>query len=186
MKKTENNYAFVDSQNLNLGIRELGWRLNFARFRVYLKEKFGVEKAFLFIGYIAENEDLYTDLQDAGFVCVYKPTLTYKDGTTKGNCDAELVLQALIEYSNYDKAVIVSGDGDFHCLIDYFIEQDKLRAVIVPDRHKFSALLKMNHIQPYLVFMNELRSRLAYKKKSPREDGTSEGNFSVGDTKKIR
>ncbi len=51
-KRKENNHAFIDSQNLNLSIQSLGWKLDFARFRVYLKEKYGVDKAFLFIVYI--------------------------------------------------------------------------------------------------------------------------------------
>ena len=59
MKKKINNYAFIDSQNLNLSIRSLGWKLDFARFRIYLKEKYGVTKAFLFIGYVEGNNDLY-------------------------------------------------------------------------------------------------------------------------------
>src|SRR3989338_10258062 len=96
MNKQENNYAFIDSQNLNLSIQELGWKLDFRKFRIYLKEKYNVTTAYLFIGYIEGNNDLYTALQVAGFICIFKPTLTYKDGTTKGNCDAELVLQAMI------------------------------------------------------------------------------------------
>lgn len=159
-----NNYAFVDSQNLNLSIRELGWRLNFARFRRYLKEKYKVQKAFLFIGYVEGNNDLYANLQEAGFICIFKPTLKYKDGTTKGNCDAELVLQAMIEYVNYDKAILVTGDGDFYCLVKYFIEKGKLEAVLIPNRFKFSALLKFKICRPYLRFMNELQEKLAYKK----------------------
>ncbi len=156
----ENNYAFIDSQNLNLGIQGLGWKLDFARFRIYLKEKYGVTKAFLFIGYIEGNNNLYVSLQGAGFLCIFKPTLKYKDGTTKGNCDAELVLKAMVEYSNFNKALIVSGDGDFHCLISYFIENQKLAAVIIPNKFRFSALLKMNHIKPFLRFMNDLHSKL--------------------------
>jgi len=50
MKPKSNNYAFIDSQNLNLAIREQGWLLDFKRFRVYLAEKYAVNKAFLFIG----------------------------------------------------------------------------------------------------------------------------------------
>ena len=115
---SKSNFAFIDSQNLNLSIQSLGWKLDFARFRIYLKDKYKVEKAFLFIGYIEGNNDLYKSLQEAGFICIFKPTLIYKNGSTKGNCDAELVLQAMIEYSNYDKAVIVTGDGDFYCLIN--------------------------------------------------------------------
>lgn len=172
MDKERNNYAFVDSQNLNLGVQSLGWRLNFSRFRVYLKEKYGVTKAFLFIGYVEGNSDLYVALQEAGFICIFKPTLKYKDGTTKGNCDAELVLQAMIEYQNYEKAVVVTGDGDFHCLIHYLIQSDKLEAVIIPNKLSFSALLKMDYIKPYLRYMNYLREKLEYKKKRPHKDGT--------------
>ncbi|OGZ52774.1 MAG: hypothetical protein A3A29_00120 [Candidatus Ryanbacteria bacterium RIFCSPLOWO2_01_FULL_47_79] len=172
MKKKGNNFAFIDSQNVNLAIRELGWRLDFRKFRVYLKEKFGVSKAFLFIGFVSSNNELYTALQEAGFICIFKPTLTYKDGTTKGNCDAELVLEAMIQYPNYDKAVIVTGDGDFYCLVKYLMEQDKLKNVLIPNRLKFSALLKWKMFRPHLRYMNDLEPKLAYKKKGPHKDGT--------------
>lgn len=165
---TRDNYAFIDSQNLNLAIRDLGWRLDFARFRVYLTEHYGVIKAFLFIGYIEGNNDLYKSLQEAGFICIFKPTLKYHDGTTKGNCDAELVLQAMIEFPHYEKAVIVTGDGDFHCLVKYLTEQSKLKAILIPNRNKFSALLKFKMFRPFLRFMNDLQELLAYaKKKAP-------------------
>ena len=164
MKKKSNNYAFIDSQNLNLSIRSLGWKLDFARFRVYLKEKYEVEKAFLFIRYVEGNNDLYVSLQSAGFLCVFKPTLEYKDGTTKGNCDAELVLHAMIEYPNYDKAIIVTGDGDFYCLVQYLIEKGKFERVVIPNLFKYSALLK-RFGRKQLSFMNDLRNKLEYKKK---------------------
>ena len=53
MKKQGNNYAFIDSQNLNLSTRDQGWKLDFMRFRKYLEDKCAVTKAFLFIGYIS-------------------------------------------------------------------------------------------------------------------------------------
>lgn len=171
----ENNYAFIDSQNLNLSIRELGWKLDWRCFRVYLKEKYGVARAFLFIGYVSGNNDLYTALQEAGFICIFKPTLTYKGGTTKGNCDAELVLHAMIEYPNYDKAVIVTGDGDFYCLVQHLLEKGKLKNVLIPNQLKFSALLKWDIFRPYLRYMNDLEHKLAYKKKGPRKDETLKG-----------
>lgn len=162
-EKKYGNYAFIDSQNLNLAIRGQGWQLDFKRFRVYLQEKYHVEKAFLFIGYIEGNNSLYIALQEAGFLCIFKPTLKYKDGSTKGNCDAELVLHAMIEYPNYDKAVIVTGDGDFHCLIRYLLEQGKLKVVLIPNFLKYSALLKMKDFRPFLRFMNDLKERLDKK-----------------------
>lgn len=121
MKKMKqlNNYAFIDSQNLNLGVRSQGWRLDFGKFRQYLITKYQVKKTYLFIGYIQGNQALYTYLQNVGYICIFKPTLEIKEGKNqvrvKGNVDAELVLHAMIEFNNYDRAVIVSGDGDFHC-----------------------------------------------------------------------
>lgn len=164
MKSPHNNYAFIDSQNLNLAIRDQGWILDFKRFRVHLKDKYKVSKAFIFIGYIEENKKLYDFLGRSGYACIFKPTLRHKDGMTKGNCDAELVLQAMIEFAQYDKAVIVTGDGDFFCLTKYLIEQKKLQAVLIPNESKFSSLLYFRICRPYLRFMNNLRQRLEYKK----------------------
>ena len=157
-------YAFIDSQNVNLAIRDLGWKVDHQRFRKYLLEKYGVTRAFLFIGYIERNEPLYVALKDAGFTCIFKPTLTYKDGTTKGNCDAELVLHAMIEYPRFEKAIIVTGDGDFYCLVEHFIEKGKLKAVLIPNKQKFSALLKFQIIRPFLRYMNDLETKIGHKK----------------------
>ena len=164
MRSELNNYAFIDCQNVNLAIRSLGWRLDWARFRIYLREKYGVTKAFLFIGFVDGNNDLYASLQSAGFICIFKPTFTYKDGSTKGNCDAELVLQAMIEYGNYEKGIIVTGDGDFYCLVKYWLENGKLERVLVPNYYKYSALLK-RFGKKQISFMNDLRNKLEYKKK---------------------
>ena len=181
------NYAFIDSQNLNLGVRELGWKIDLKRFRVYLHEKYHVQKAFVFIGYLPKYDDMYAALSDYGFICIFRPTLTNKDGTTKGNCDAELVLQAMIEYKNYNKAVIVSGDGDFQCLAKYLHEQDKLGILLVPNQKKYSALLKFDIFKPHLRFVSDLRTKLEYviKKKNPRKDKTLKGKSSVGDSPNI-
>ena len=189
-KKTNNPviYAFIDSQNLNLAIRDMGWKLDFARFRIYLKEKYGADKAYIFIGYMPSNQELYSFLQDSGYNCVFRPTLTDKDGKTKGNCDAELVLQAMIDIEKYDKAVIVTGDGDFYCLVNHLIGQDKLSALIVPNRNKYSALLKLKEFKPYTKDMNDLRKKLEYKsikKKNPRKDKHLKGKSSIGDTSNI-
>ena len=142
MKKHNNNYAFIDSQNLNLGIKDLGWKLDFQKFRVYLDEKYSVTKAYIFIGYIPGNEALYTNLQSMGYICIFRPTLELKGGKVKGNVDAELVLHTMIQFNDFDKAVIVSGDGDFYCLVEYLLEKEKLERMLVPDETRYSALLK--------------------------------------------
>jgi len=161
MKTTKNNYAFIDSQNLNLSIRDQGWKLDFKRFRRYLHDKYDVAKAFLFIGYVATNETLYTSLQEYGYILIFKPTLPLPGGNVKGNIDTELVLHAMIEYPTYDKAVIVAGDGDYHCLVDYLKRQGKLHKLLIPNKLKFSSLLRK--FAPNMAFMNDLKDKLGYK-----------------------
>jgi uncharacterized LabA/DUF88 family protein len=158
----KNNYAFIDSQNLNLAIRDQNWILDFKRFRKYLEDKYDIRKAFIFIGYINTNQNLYTSLQKDGYILIFKPTLNLPDGKAKGNVDAELVLHVMIEYPNYDKALIVSGDGDFYCLVDYLKRKDKLLKLMIPNRTRYSSLLRK--FSQDIVFINDLKGKLEYKR----------------------
>jgi uncharacterized LabA/DUF88 family protein len=162
-KNRANNYAFIDSQNLNLSIRNQGWILDYKRFRRYLDQKYNISQAFLFIGYVPSNQNLYTSLQKYGYLLIFKPTLILPGGKTKGNFDAELVLHSVIEMQNYNKAIIISGDGDYHCLVEYLIKQDKLLRLMIPNRYKYSSLLKK--FAEKIVFMNNLKGKLEHKKR---------------------
>ncbi len=142
LMKLENNYAFIDSSNLYLGVKDLGWSLDFKKFRIYLKEKYKVEKAYLFIGNVPENGNLYKDLQEDGYVLILKPTIPNEEGELKGNVDADLVLQAMVDYDVYNKAVIVSGDGDFYSLVHHLYKNNKLLRVIAPNMQSSSQLIR--------------------------------------------
>jgi len=198
-----NNYAFVDSQNLNLGIQRVGWKLDWRKFRQYLREKHGVTRAYMFIGYMSENEALYEYMHELGFLVVLKPTVdvsshkdkeaaleakaqqaktqaetrtqdnnappkkqdssqTEKDNrpTIKGNVDAELVLYAMKELNNYNKAIIVSGDGDFFSLAEYLEEKGKLANIMTPN-WQYSSLLKV--FEPKIIRLDQLRNELSYR-----------------------
>lgn len=67
------NYAFIDSQNLNLGVRSMGWQIDYKKLRLYLKNKYNIDRAFMFIGLVANNQKLYTQLQAAGFILILSP-----------------------------------------------------------------------------------------------------------------
>ena len=177
MKKAETNYAFIDGTNLYLTMVHVKWRLDFKRFRVYLREHYGVSTAYYFIGYMAENQGLYDSLKSWGYEVKHKQTLPLPDGRTKGNVDAELVLQAMIDYKHYEKAVLVTSDGDFSCLVEYLANHDKLLRVLAPCLEGCSRLLRRaagNHMD----YLDNLRDKLEYKKrKEPRRDGTPQRSF---------
>lgn len=169
-----NNYAFIDAQNLYLGVNALGWKIDYRKFRVYLKEKYKVEKAYMFMGFLPNNQDLYNFLQTVGFVLIFKPILEKQNGEIKGNCDAELVLQAMIDYESFEKAVIVTGDGDFSCLVKYFKQKNKLKMVLVPSQRTCSVLLR-NVAQEKIALVSDLKNKLSYDKKAPPKDKTLKG-----------
>lgn len=134
---------------------------------MYLKENHGVSKAFLFLGRVEKYQKMYDFFGRAGYTCVFKPTLPLKDGNTKGNVDAELVLHTMIEFKNFNGAVIVSGDGDFYCLVDYLRKQNKLKQLLIPNENCYSSLLNQTDEseRKYLSFVTELRGMVEYKKK---------------------
>ncbi|MDQ7023234.1 MAG: NYN domain-containing protein [Candidatus Gracilibacteria bacterium] len=119
MQKQEVNYAFIDSQNVNLAIRDQGWKLNWTKLYKHLVKKYKCEKVYIFIGYIERNKIIYNNLENIGYSLIFKPTKEFSDGKIKGNVDAELVLQSMIDYEKYNKAIIITGDGDFACLVKY-------------------------------------------------------------------
>lgn len=171
MIKKENNYAFIDGQNLYLAIRELGWKLDYKKFRIYLAEKYNVKKAYMFMGFLPSNQELYNFLQTVGFILVFKPILEAKDHDIKGNVDAELVLQAMIDIREYQKALIVTGDGDFYCLVKHLDVIGKLLRVLAPSVENCSSLLK-KVAGNKIAFASDLRGKLEYIKKEPYKDGT--------------
>ena len=171
MQKEQRNYVFIDGQNLYLAIRHLGWKLDYKRFRIYLREKYAVEKAYMFMGFVPANQELYNFLQTVGFILIFKPILEKKDHAIKGNCDAELVLQAMIDLNAYHEAILVTGDGDFYCLVKYLDTHQKLAKVLAPTPHNCSLLLK-KVAGNKITFVSDLREKLEYKRKEPHKDGT--------------
>ncbi len=177
------NFAFIDSQNLNVGVQKYGWKMDWIKFRKFLADKFNVSNAYMFIGYVPEFEDMYKQLHEAGFMVVLKPTYDMTkprpdfkeqgqdDATSetsskeeekrpvKGNVDADLVLWVMKELTNYNKAVIVSGDGDFYSLVEYLDEQKKLLKILAPNA-QYSGLF--NKYEAYIERLDNSRKLLAY------------------------
>lgn len=178
-------FVFIDSQNLNVGVQKFGWKMDWRKFRRFLADKFGVTRAYMFIGYVPEFEAMYEQLHEAGYAIVLKPTFdltkprpealseeghqdnqkTHQDDgeekkPIKGNIDAELVLWAMKEMSNYDKAIIVSGDGDFYSLVEYLESKGRLLHILTPNGH-YSSLY--NRYESYVLRLDNFRKELAYK-----------------------
>lgn len=165
MPPPTHNFAFIDAQNVHLGIKSLGWELDWGRFRVYLRDKYKVAEAYLFIGYLLDNQKLYTHLQKCGFILIFKPLVFNKDGSVKGNCDADLVLHTILKINEYEKAVIVSSDGDFYSLVKHLYEHGKLEMVLSAYVKTCSKLLR-KEAKEKINYMNNLVNKVGREKPS--------------------
>lgn len=170
---SKHNYAFIDGQNLHSGVTSLGWKIDYKKFREYLRNKHDVDRAYLFIGFMEEHQDLYSALQEAGFILFFKPLVRYEDGTIKGNVDADMVLQAMVDINEYEKAVIITGDGDFAGLIRHLASENKLEQVIIPNHKNYSSLFKRidEFGDHYFSFMKDLRRNVSYGNVQRRRGG---------------
>lgn len=199
-KSKPGNYAFIDNQNLNLGVQKMGWKMDWRKFRSFLAEKYGVEKAFMFIGHMPEHEEMYLKMHELGYLVVLKPTFDMtrvhkpesaqkqteepkveEKKPVKGNVDAELVLWAVKEMNHYNKAVIVSGDGDFYSLVEYLASVDKLENLLAPNGH-YSNLY--NAYERYIDRIDKQRAALAYRVNGRASKPRSSTNSTQAETKK--
>ncbi len=149
MDKSVNNYAFIDGQNLYMGTAKRDsdpWKIDLSRFRVYLERKYGVSKAFYFLGFLDESQQsLYEKIQSSGFILVFREHTSLMLGKKKGNVDSDLILyvmKKLYYKEDFNKVVLVSGDGDYKQLVDFLIKEEKLEKVLFPDAQRASSLYK--------------------------------------------
>lgn len=174
MNFERNNYAFIDGNNLYRGVSNSGWKIDFLRFRKWLKDKYGVERAYYFIGLIPKEKDMYESLQKAGFTLIFKEVVYDGEGKPKGNCDADLVLQAVRDvYENSCvKLVLVTSDGDYASLVKFLQEKNKLKAILSPSiQQRCSILLKRTNAP--ITYLNDVKNKISLdqKEKAPIEDG---------------
>jgi len=156
------NIAYVDAANLDKALRlTLLWKLDYKKFRIWLSDKYDVERAYIFIGLIPKYKDLYTYLQECGFTTVFKDVLFDKSGKAKGNCDSDLLMQASADLYEGDlnKAVIVASDGDYAPLIKVLVVKNRLEIILSPaPAEKCSILLKRTNAP--IAYINDQRSLL--------------------------
>lgn len=142
------NLAFIDGQNLYMGttLGEKPWKVDLMKFRVYLEKKYNVIEAHYFLGYVQDaNQELYEEIQKAGFILIFRQHNTAMIGKKKGNVDSDIIFQVmkrLYKNPDFDQIVLVSGDGDYKPLVDFLIEEKRFKKALFPNKKFASSLYK--------------------------------------------
>ncbi len=160
-----NNYAYIDASNLRFGILQNNWEIDYKSFRSWLRDKFGIQKAILFIGFISENIDIYNHLKSIGYDIVFRPTLKNKYGETKGNVDGELILQIAKDFyeQKLKSVILVSGDDDYCCIVEFLKDKKIPITIVSPNKKYLSLLLKRTNVP--IVILEDMKNKLQKKPK---------------------
>lgn len=146
--KNENNLAFIDGQNLYIGTTtsDISWKVDLYKFRVYLDKKYDVKEAYYFLGCVHEaNQELYSEIQKAGFILVFRQHNNAMMGKKKGNVDSDIIfniMKRIYKKADFDKIILVSNDGDYKMMVDFLIEEDRFKKVLFPNKKFASSLYK--------------------------------------------
>lgn len=143
------NFTFIDGQNLYMNTAKKGidsWKIDLARFKFYLERKYNVSEVYYFLGFVQEkNQDLYEEIQKAGFILMFREHNPAMLGKKKGNVDSDIIfhiMKKLYKQEKFNKIILVSGDGDYKLLVDFLIEENKFEKILFPDRQYRSSLYK--------------------------------------------
>jgi hypothetical protein len=164
---SQNNYAFIDSQNLFLATTtsEDPWKIDLRKFRAYLKEKYRVSRAYYFFGaFDIKQQDMYANIQDYGYITIFREHNTLSTGKKKGNVDTDIVfsvMKSICEQEDFDKVVLVSGDGDYKRMVDWLIAKDRFKMMLLPCKKYASSLYKSISRQ-YYAYLDEPGMRVKF------------------------
>lgn len=142
------SYAYIDNQNLYLSTTRAAnsWNVDMKRLFVYLREKYGVVKAYLFVGArMKGNEAFYKEMMAIGYEVVFREHGKGLLGAKKGNVDTDVVFQMMHDAFadvRMNEVVLVSGDGDYYRTVEYLKNTGMLKKVLLPSRQGASSLYK--------------------------------------------
>ncbi len=98
-------------------------------------------------------------MESIGYKLIFKDAVQQGINKIKANIDVELTIYvSSIFFNQYDKAVIISGDGDFKILYEYLLKRNKLLNIIIPNRKNSSRLLKM--FEDYMIYLEKEKGKV--------------------------
>ena len=94
---------------------------------------------------INKNQPLYEIIQEAGFILQFRKHNSAMKGKKKGNVDSDIifdVMHKLYKKENFNKILLISGDGDYKMLVDFLIKENKFKKILFPNTKYASSLYK--------------------------------------------
>lgn len=156
----------IDYSNLKFGTKMSGWDLDMKSFRSWLRDKYKADKVVIFLGFYEGNKNFYEYLENLGYELYFKPIVKSRDGKIKGNVDGELILYGCCAHFEMQikSFVLVSGDGDYNCLVEFLKKKSVSVEIISPNKQYLSYLLKKTNAR--VLILEDFKEKLKTKEPS--------------------
>ncbi|MEX1052308.1 MAG: NYN domain-containing protein [Patescibacteria group bacterium] len=149
---------FIDAANILYSQQSLGWRIDYRKLKKYFKDNASLKKAYFYSGKISGNnkqENFFKLMKKFGYLVKTKEVKWIKDSNGKilkgkGNLDVELALDLTHTASDFDTAILLSGDSDFASAVSFIKSLGKIVIVISSRNHISRELINVADL--YLPF----------------------------------
>lgn len=164
-------YAFVDAANILFRNTEsTSWRIDLKKLIKYLQERFGATKIFYFGGQDDRNKiqaNLHRKLAMWGYELRLNPVKHFMNDRgewfIKADVDSRMSFEMMRLFSQYDRAVVLTGDGDFYWVLEYLLQKKERVWLISSPRSTARELKKL--FGSDFANLDSLRIPLQYQKR---------------------
>ncbi|MEJ2142886.1 MAG: NYN domain-containing protein [Gammaproteobacteria bacterium] len=124
---------FVDVQNIYYTTRQAyGRQFDYRKLWQQVSTQGEIVAATAYA--IERNDDNQRKFQDAlkhiGFEVKLKPYIQRSDGSAKGDWDVGITIDVMETAPSVDTIILLSGDGDFDCLLEKIISDNNVSAEV--------------------------------------------------------
>lgn len=114
-----------------------------------------------------EYEKLYEVIQKAGYILVFREHNSAMVGKKKGNVDSDIIFNAMKRLylkEDFNKIVLVSGDGDYKMLVDFLIKEERFEKILFPNK-KYASSLYKSISRKYFAYLSDedVKKKIAHK-----------------------
>jgi uncharacterized LabA/DUF88 family protein len=154
--------AYIDNENVNVSIAKLWRKIDWSALYRRLQHTYSIDQVKMFMGRHPSYQRMYDFFDSIGYTLVFRKMIINDAQPLKWNIDTELVLEVMKDFPRLHKAVVMSGDGDFACLLEYLYQQKKLEKLIVPNVKRYSDLFKDILPSSKIIPLSNKKKLLAY------------------------
>ena len=171
MKNKPIAQLFIDDANMFFAQKNMGWFIDWRKISVYFSKQYSISQANYYTGLgadIAKRQSYFQRLEKSGYSVITKPLkkiFINKDKyILKANVDVEIATDLIYFRSNFDIAILFSGDSDFEYVVKRLQKEGKSIIVCAQNR---GLSRELRNCADKVILLGTIRKKIELKKDLP-------------------